>query len=130
MDTNIYTGIEIILCIIGIMIAVGCLIYVVSKMRTTKTGSHKVKLSNSNATMTIPPVSPVPMVEKSKSYVELARTIHSIYRYSAYDDRMNRNVWVCRSCETENSMMNHECLLCGHAKDKNMGTTASGMRTI
>ena len=126
MDTSIYTDIEIILCIVGIMIAVGCLIYVISKMRSKKTGSHKVKFSNPETTMTTHPVSPAPVVEKRKSYVELARTIHSIYRYSTYEDRAKRNVWVCKACETENSMMNHECLLCGHAEERNKGTTASG----
>ena len=112
-----YTDIEIILCIVGIVIAVGCLVYVISKMRSKKAGSHKVKFSNPGATMTTHPVSSAPVVEKRKSYVELARTIHSIYRYSTYEDRAKRNVWVCKACETENSMMNHECLLCGHAEE-------------
>lgn len=107
-----YTDIEIMLCIVGIVIAVSCLIYIIWKKRSKKPGSHMVKFSNPDMSMTAQPVSSVPTENKRKTYVELARTIHSIYRYSVYDDRANRNVWVCKACETENSMMNRECLLC------------------
>lgn len=127
MEDLSYTDIEILLCIVGIVIAVGCLIYVISKMRLRKADSHKVKFSNPEVTMPPHPASPAPAAKKRKSYVELARTIHSIYRYSAYEDRAKRNVWVCRACETENSMMNHECLLCGHVEEKSKRTSASGM---
>lgn len=45
--------------------------------------------------------------------IELANSIHTIYKYSPITKSNIRKVWVCRDCETENSIDQKYCSLCG-----------------
>lgn len=47
----------------------------------------------------------------------IGNDIDRIFVYKDRSDRAERRVWVCRCCETENSIESNICILCGSDRE-------------
>ena len=87
------------------------------KLKQIKEGKHDTPICiesfnpDSSEELIIPSVTKTGEIRKPDKL--LVNSIHFIYYYEPTSDMASRKVWVCWDCETENSINEESCVLCG-----------------